>query len=54
MTGGGPLERTNTVVYYLYDYGFSKFQMGYASAAAYILFFVIFVLSILQMKILKE
>jgi len=54
MTGGGPLEKTTTIVYYLYNYGFSQYKMGYASAAAYILFAIILILSIIQMKVLKS
>lgn len=53
MTQGGPLGSTTTIVYYLYDIGFHKFQMGTAAAVGYILFFMILGFSLLQMKILK-
>lgn len=53
MTQGGPLGSTTTLVYYLYDIGFHKFQMGSAAAVGYILFFMILGFSVLQMKWLK-
>ncbi len=53
MTQGGPLGSTTTIVYYLYDIGFHKFQMGSAAAVGYLLFFMILGFSLLQMKILK-
>ena len=51
MTGGGPLNSTLTVVYFVYDTGFVKFDMGYASAAAYLLFIVIAIFSAVQLKV---
>jgi len=54
MTGGGPLDATTTAVYYVYKQGFSKYQMGYASAAAYILFVIILIFSLIQMRIFKN
>lgn len=53
MTQGGPLGSTTTIVYYLYDIGFHKFQMGNAAAVGYLLFFMILGFSLLQMKWLK-
>ncbi|MEG1426927.1 MAG: sugar ABC transporter permease, partial [Oscillospiraceae bacterium] len=38
MTSGGPVDATKTVAMYLYQYGFNFYKMGYASAAAYVLF----------------
>lgn len=38
MTRGGPLGSTRTLVYFVYDEGLVKFDMGYASAAAFALF----------------
>ncbi len=51
MTKGGPLNSTLTMVYSVYENGFVRFQMGYASALAYVLFFIILIFSLLQMKI---
>jgi len=53
MTKGGPLNSTLTAVYYVYDVGFVKFDMGYASAAAYVLFIVIAIFSIIQFKLFQ-
>ena len=50
MTRGGPLGRTTTVVYYLYEQAFSRFNLGYASAVAYLLFLLSLALAWLQVK----
>jgi multiple sugar transport system permease protein len=54
MTQGGPLRSTTTVVYYLYETGFHKMKMGYASAMAYILFLIILFFTIIQKLIVKD
>ncbi len=51
MTGGGPVNATNTIVLYIYQNGFQYFKMGYASALAWGLFAVIFTLTLFQMKL---
>jgi multiple sugar transport system permease protein len=53
MTGGGPLRRTTVIGYYLYEKGFRHFEMGYASAMAYVLFAMIFVFTLLQLRFTK-
>ncbi|ABV32606.1 MULTISPECIES: carbohydrate ABC transporter permease [Pseudothermotoga] len=53
LTGGGPANSTQTVVYYLYDTSFRKFEMGYGSAIAYILFLIIMSVTFIQRKFLK-
>lgn len=53
MTRGGPLGSTSTVVYFVFDEGLQKFNIGYASAAAYILFIIILLFSLLQMKLVS-
>jgi multiple sugar transport system permease protein len=52
MTRGGPLGSTSTVVYFVFEEGLRKFNMGYASAAAYILFVIILLFFLLQMKLI--
>lgn len=37
ITGGGPLNSTNVLVYYIYEQAFARFEFGYAAAAAMIL-----------------
>lgn len=55
MTKGGPLNETTTLVYQVYQNAFEMAdKMGYASAVAYVLFFIILMISLLQMKLLKE
>jgi multiple sugar transport system permease protein len=53
MTRGGPLQRTTTVVYYLYEEAFYRFNLGYASAVAYVLFAITLVLAWVQMRWLR-
>lgn len=50
MTNGGPLDSTLFYVLYLYNNGFRYFRMGYASAMAWILFVIIFSLTLLQFR----
>ncbi len=54
LTDGGPGNATLVYNYYLYQNAFEFFQMGYASALAYALFFLIFVISLFQMKFLNS
>lgn len=50
MTGGGPGNATSVVVQSVYNHAFRYFQMGYATAESWILFIVILVVTIIQMK----
>lgn len=50
MTNGGPAESTITLGYYIYIKGFEEFQLGYASAIAWILFLVIFVMTLINWR----
>ena len=50
MTNGGPLNRTTTIGFYLYDRAFRQLDMGYATAMAFALFAMIFVFTVLQWK----
>jgi len=54
MTGGGPLNSTNLLVYYIYTQAFSQFDFGYAAAAAMVLLTVAIALVYLQFKIVPE
>jgi ABC-type sugar transport system permease subunit len=51
MTGGGPIFHTESVVMYLYEKGFVEFQMGYASAIAWVLFLIILIVSAVQLRV---
>lgn len=50
LTHGGPLGSTKVIVFYLYEQAFQFFNMGYASAIAYILFALLFVVTMLQFR----
>jgi multiple sugar transport system permease protein len=54
LTYGGPLGSTKVLVFYLYEHAFRYFNMGYASAVAYLLFFVLFVLTLAQIRFFKN
>jgi len=51
--GSGPLNATRTIVVHLYERAFTYFQMGYASATAFVLFAIILVFTILQLRLLR-
>ena len=48
LTGGGPGNSTTTLVYYLYQRGFTGYEMGYASSIAWALFMMILVVTFVQ------
>jgi multiple sugar transport system permease protein len=50
MTRGGPLGSTRTLVFFVYDEGLAKFNMGYASAAAIVLFALVALVSVVLAK----
>ena len=54
LTSGGPNDCTNVLVYSIYKYAFEYFDIGKSCALAYILFFIIFILALLQKKLVKE
>lgn len=51
MTKGGPASSTEVGVLYIYKQAFDMLNMGYASALSVILFLIIFVLSLTQLKL---
>ena len=54
MTEGGPLGSTSTIMYYIYDQGFMSYNMGYASALAWIFFALILVFTLIQFRFRRE
>ena len=46
ITNGGPLKSTYLLPLYIYEMAFKKFDMGYASAIAWVLFAIIMVLTV--------
>ncbi len=54
MTQGGPFDSTNVLVYAIYKNAFEYFNVGYASAMAYVLFLIILVLTLIQWHFRKK
>ncbi|MFC3745103.1 carbohydrate ABC transporter permease [Paenibacillus sp. GCM10012306] len=54
MTNGGPLNSTTTMVLYIYNLAFQQFKMGRAAAATVVLFAIIFVITLLQLKVFNK
>lgn len=54
MTQGGPLNSTLSIVQYMYQEGFRWWNMGYSAALAFVLFFIIFFATLIQLKIQKS
>ncbi len=54
MTQGGPENSTNVLVYWLYKNAFEFFNIGKASAIAYVLFILILTLTLIQWKTRKK
>jgi len=54
LTGGGPSNSTMFYVYYLFNRAFVYFNMGYASAMAWLLFVIMLALTLIQMYVGKK
>lgn len=54
MTQGGPFDSTNVLVYAIYKNAFEYFNVGNASAMAYVLFLIIMVLTLIQWHYRKK
>ncbi|MFN8522180.1 MAG: sugar ABC transporter permease [Chloroflexota bacterium] len=54
LTKGGPGDATNTIVMYIYNQAFQFFHMGYAAATAWVLFVIIFTLTLLQTQLQRR
>jgi multiple sugar transport system permease protein len=54
MTSGGPAKTTTTLAYLVYQEGFGNFSMGYASAIAVVLFFMILIIFLIQRRIVAN
>ena len=51
---GGPLGSTLTLALYMYQQAFEKFQIGYAAAVTVLLFAIIMVITLLQLKLTQR
>jgi ABC-type sugar transport system permease subunit len=54
MTSGGPLNSTLFYVYELFNNAFRYMKMGYASAMAWVLFGIILVLTVIQLRLSRR
>ena len=54
MTSGGPVDRTTTMVYYMYLWAFKYYDMGYASTLAFALFAMLLVFTALQLRLFRD
>lgn len=50
ITGGGPGGATRPLIQYIYQVGFTQNNLGYAATMSYALFFILLILSIIQLK----
>ena len=54
MTEGGPLQSTTSVLYLMYDEGFKWWNLGSASAVAFLLFILMFAVTLLMLKLARR
>lgn len=54
MTRGGPAAATNVTVYYIYRQAFEISELGYASSTAFVLFVIIMVLTLVQLRVFSR
>ena len=52
--GGGPLNATKPIVLHIYNSAFRHFEMGYASALTVILFAIIMVITLIELRVTKS
>lgn len=53
MTQGGPLQSTVSVLYFMYEEGFKWWNLGSASAVAFLLFVFIFAVTVVQLRLTR-
>jgi multiple sugar transport system permease protein len=54
MTHGGPVDKTTTMLYYVYQAAFVYYDMGYASTLAFALFLMLVVFTVLQLRYYRK
>jgi ABC-type sugar transport system permease subunit len=54
MTKGGPVNATNTLIYYVYEQGFVAFNAGRAAAGALVLFVLMLGVTLLQVRYTEQ
>ncbi|MGH6616905.1 carbohydrate ABC transporter permease [Sphingomonas sp.] len=51
MTQGGPVESTVSVLYFMFEQGFKWWNLGFATSVAFVLFVILFAITLLQLKL---
>ena len=54
ITEGGPLQSTTSVLYLMYDEGFKWWNLGSASAIAFLLFLIMFAVTVLMLRLARR
>ncbi len=54
ITGGDPLDQTHSILTLMYEATFTKLEFGYGSAISYLLTALVFVVSIVQLRLLRK
>jgi multiple sugar transport system permease protein len=54
MTSGGPVDRTTTMVFFIYESAFKFYEMGYASTLAFLLFLMLLGFTALQLRLYRK
>jgi len=54
MTNGGPADASQSVIGYVYEMGFTQYQLGYAAAVSMMLFVTILIITAVQLRIFRE
>ena len=54
MTQGGPVDATNTLIYYVYEQGFVAFSAGRSAAASLVLFVLMMIVTLVQLRFAEE
>jgi len=54
MTRGGPLDSTRVISLSIYDYAFSRLKIGVSASMAFVLFIIVGVLTVIQLRMQRE
>jgi multiple sugar transport system permease protein len=54
MTGGGPAGASSTIIWYIYNRGFAKYEFGYAAALSILFFFTVLIVTLVQQRLVRE
>jgi multiple sugar transport system permease protein len=54
MTQGGPVQSTTSIIYLMFVQGFQFWNLGYATAVAFVLFAILFALTLVQLRVSRR